>query len=140
MPKLVLEWDESDLRSNEPLPAGIYNATIDTSDSKFNKTEDGKPYITVSFVIADGDFAGRKLTQKYFLHKDARWKLNNVLHAFGLLPETPGRFQFDTDQLHGLKARIKVKQRAYNERIYNEVEEVLPIGNSTVAKRVSVNF
>lgn len=141
MPKLHLSYTNDEVSGMEPIPAGLYEAKIDTSESEVGETDNGNMYVTIAFVIENHpEYAGRKINQRYFLGEKSRWKLNTMLNNLGLLPEKEGAYQLDTDTLHGIQCKIKVKQRTYEGNTYNDVAYVVQRDSAAADARKTINF
>ena len=143
MPRLVLKIKREELKGADPIPSGVYNATVDTSRASVDVSSNGTPYVTITFVISDGEFAGRKVTQRYYLSDKAQKIFNKVIDTLGLAPETDGEFPFDTDAMHGKPCRIRVARRdGDNGGQYNEVTAVMPPAENATGnvKRKAIGF
>lgn len=98
--------------SIEAIPAGWYNAQIDQSEMKPTKDGSGA-YLELRFSVLDGQYANRKVYTRLNVRNNnpvaqeiAYKQLSAICHATGVL-----RVQ-DSQQLHGLPLKIKVKVRA----------------------------
>lgn len=98
--------------SIEAIPAGWYNAQIDQSEMKPTKDGSGA-YLELRFSVLDGQYANRKVFTRLNVRNNnpvaqeiAYKQLSAICHATGVL-----RVQ-DSQQLHGLPLKIKVKVRA----------------------------
>lgn len=95
----------------DPIPAGWYNVMADESELK--PTSDGLgARLSVRFVVADGQYAGRKIYTGFNLRNAnpvaqeiAFKQLSALAHAVGVLHVE------DSNQLHNipLKVRVKIK-------------------------------
>lgn len=63
----------------EPVPAGRYNLVLEKWGEQ--TSGNGKQFINCEFVINDGDFAGRKIWDKFFLTEASWWRLKQLARA-----------------------------------------------------------
>ena len=145
MPRLLLKFSRDDLRGADPIPAGIYDAMVDTSGASVEVSSNGTPYVTIAFIIQGGEYNGRKISQRYYLSEKAQKIFNGVLDKLGLAPEADGEFAFDTDAMHGKFCRIRVaKKTSENGNDFNEVTAVMPQKNgeaeSSTSRRKVMGF
>lgn len=125
--RLLLEFDESDFTSFEPVPAGVYNARVDASNMEVKQSQNGNDYVTFCYVIeGDEQYAGRKVFDNYTISKKAMWKLTNVLLALGVIDNTTRKFVLQPEMVHNKPCRIKVSQEEYNGKLRNRVDTVMP--------------
>lgn len=101
-----------DTGAMDALPAGWYNVLIDESEMKPTKDGTGA-YLQTRFNIIDGQYAGRKLftrlnvrNQNPVAQEIAYKQLSAIAHAVGVLQVA------DSNQLHGIPLKVKVKVRA----------------------------
>lgn len=134
MPRLVLDFEGVNLEGQEPIPAGVYTAMVDTSNSEVKKSQSGNDYLTITFVIQNHpEYSDRKITENYSLTEQARWKLGQLLLALGYDVKKNRKFTFDTREIHGKTCKIKVVQETYNDRIRNKVDAVMPLETRQVS-------
>ena len=131
MPNLLLNFDEDDFKGFEPIPAGIYNARVDTSELVIDKSQKGEAMLKkLAFVIEeDKEYAGRKVYSNYMLEGRGKPIFARFLKALGIVNGATQKQSFNTDDLHNLPCRIKViqKPREDDPSLYrNEVREVIP--------------
>ena len=110
-----LNFDASQVAPNsgspDPIPAGWYNAQIDESEMKPTKDGTGT-YLQLRFSVVDGQYANRKVYARLNLRNSnpvaqeiAYGELSAICHATGVI-----QLQ-DSQQLHGIPMKIKVKLR-----------------------------
>lgn len=110
-----LNFDASQVAPNagtpDPIPAGWYNAQIDESEMKPTKDGTGT-YLQLRFSVVDGQYANRKIYARLNLRNSnpvaqeiAYGELSAICHATGVM-----QLQ-DSQQLHGIPMKIKVKLR-----------------------------
>lgn len=129
MPKLLLNFDGVDLEGPEPVPSGIYDARVDTSETEVKKSQNGNDYINLRFVLENHkDFAGKKVYTNYTLTQKSLWKIGELLLALGLINAKAdvGKYQLDTREMHDKRCKIKVSQEEYEGKTKNRVDRVLP--------------
>lgn len=125
--RLLLEFDDSDFKNFEPIPAGIYNARVDASSMEVKKAASGNDYVSLCYVIeGDEEYSGRRVFDNYTISKKAQWKLANVLLALGVIDNTTRKFVLQPEMVHNKPCRIKVSQEEYNGKLYNRVDTVMP--------------
>jgi hypothetical protein len=100
----------------DAIPAGWYNAAAESSELK--PTKDSSPsnpaaFLQIVFKVLDGQFAGRKIFARFNIRNAnptaqeiAYRDLSALAHAVGVLQIG------DSQQLHGIPLKIKVKVRA----------------------------
>lgn len=103
---------EPDAGTPVPVPAGVYNVMVDESDVKPTSNGSGA-YLQVRYNILDGQYAGRKLFDRFNIQnqnpvaQEIGYKqLSALAHAVNVL-----HIQ-DSAQLHGIPLQVKVKIRA----------------------------
>lgn len=96
----------------DPLPDGWYNVMADDSEVKpaSNNASTGNCFLSMRFVVLDGDFKGRKLFTRFNIRNSnpvaqeiAYKQLSAVAHAVGVLMVQ------DSMQLHGIPLKVRVK-------------------------------
>ena len=111
-----LNFDATQVAPNsgtmDPIPAGWYNALIDQSEMKPTKDGTGS-YLELRFNVIDGQYANRKIFARLNLRNSnaqaqeiAYGELSAICHATGVL-----HLQ-DSQQVHGIPMKIKVKLRS----------------------------
>lgn len=108
----------------ETVPAGWYNVIVDESEMKPTKTGDGA-YLKVRYSILDGQFAGRKIFGNINLQNPSAQaqeiglkQLSALAHAVGVL------LVQDSQQLHNLPLKVKVKIRKDKDGQYDDQNEI----------------
>jgi hypothetical protein len=112
----------------DTVPAGWYNVMMDESDLK--PTKDGAgTYLQARFNILDGQYKGRKLFARLNIRNAnaqaqeiALRQLSAIGHAVGVL-----HIQ-DSQQLHGLPLKVKVKIRKGDDN-YEDQNEIISYKN-----------
>jgi hypothetical protein len=117
----------------EPLPAGWYNAKINTSEAKPTKDNESG-YLLFELEILDGEYKGRKIFDRLNLWNKsvqaseiAQRQLSAYCHATGVF------ILQDSVQLHGIPLKIKLNQRPAENgyEASNEVKAVKHIQDTT---------
>lgn len=113
--------DLSTVEAPKPLPAGVYDAVIQTAElTKTKNSEDPKDMLKVTYSISadqypadytDGNPNGTTLTQYFMADKSVRsmFALKRFLLAIG----APMSNQLDTTTLIGLPAKIEVANQLW---------------------------
>lgn len=112
----------------DTVPAGWYNVMMDESDLK--PTKDGAgTYLQARFNVMDGQYRGRKLFARLNIRNSnaqaqeiALRQLSAIGHAVGVL-----HIQ-DSQQLHGLPLKVKVKIRKGDDN-YEDQNEIISYKN-----------
>lgn len=120
MPKFKINWEEA--VTFEPIPEGVYEAEIDTSECEELTSKSGNPMVNIKFnVLVDGN--NRVVSKNYVLSGPGVGFLKELVTAAGL-QLTP---ILDTKELHKKKVAIKVTQDDYNGKVVNNVAKVMPL-------------
>lgn len=128
-----------DVGFGDPIPDAWYNAMIDDSEIKPTKTNatDGGAYLNLRFNIIDGEYKGRKVFGRFNIRnsnptaQEIGYKqLSAVAHAVGVLMVQ------DSQQLHGIPLKIKVKVRAAQK---NPDGSVLYEANNEISSYKNIN-
>lgn len=117
----------------DTVPAGWYNVAIDDSELKPTKPKIGETqqgaYLQLRFNILDGQYAGRKLFTRLNVKNSnqqtveiAYKQLSAICHAVGVMQVQ------DSQQLHGLPLKVKVKIRKGNDE-YEDQNEIIAYRN-----------
>ena len=117
----TLNLDFSNIPSREPLPEGVYPASIAKVEQVISST--GKPMLKVEFDIHSEGYEGRKVWGNYVLTENCMWKVKELFSALGL--DTEAIVDIDTDDLLGLSCNLKIAQREYEGTIQNEIKKAL---------------
>jgi len=112
----------------DPVPAGWYNAMIDSSEMKPTSTGDGA-YLECQFKILDGQYAGRRLFTRLNLRNNnptaveiAYKELACIIHA---VKEQRRSLQMtDSQELHGIPLKVKVKITKDKNGVYDDKNEI----------------
>jgi len=123
--------DFSNVRELTPVPEGEYAATLTGTKLVPEAKESKQPYVEMTFTIADGEFAGRKLFRNYSLQPKALWSFKQTLVRLGTDPELlSGELELEdvaeiaADAI-GQPCRLSVGFREYQGNMRNELKEVL---------------
>jgi len=130
----MMDFSDVNLDGFEPLPKGTYNVEISTEKADEVKVGGGKgtEYITLTFNVLDGEYAGRKIFENFMVTGKGVFKLGQLLKVVGLLTDSNrSNFKFDTFDLEGKQLRIVVGERVYEDKTYNEVKSMLPLNGNT---------
>jgi hypothetical protein len=136
--KVLLNFDGVEGHEFMVVPAGIYNATVDTSQTELLQSQSGNNYLTIRFVITDGEYQGVKVMERFSLQHKALWKLKMLLKAVGY-PIPSGQFPFNAATIHGRPVRIKVSVGTYEGRERNRIEAFASPGGNGKALAPHVN-
>lgn len=117
----------------QPIPNGIYNATVQDYDLKTTsgegKLEAGIEYYQFTFELTDEGVSGKTLKTPVFFTEAAKPKLKEFLVAMGLDDAAiAGMSEFDPDDYIGTSVKVQVnlgKPTADGTR-YNNIQRVLP--------------
>lgn len=120
--------DGSSIQDFDPIPNDTYNCRLESFENK--RANDGlSDNINLTFVVDDGEFAGRKLFRTQNLKPGALWNLKKTCVALGA---DPAVFvgSFDTDdilrELIGNQCRIKASIQTEGEYAGRQsVDEIL---------------
>ena len=107
----------------DPLPAGVYLATITGAEVKQSKSSDSK-MIVVEFTVSDGDFAKRKLFRNFSLSEKALGFLKELCEKGHIEFDDDG---LDTENMLGAELSLQVGQSEYEGKLNNEVEKVYEV-------------
>lgn len=118
----ILEFDEdlSNVEAPKPLPAGTYDAVIESAETMTSNS--GKPMIKVTFNISadqypvdytDGNPEGTKLTQYLLADNTNRSKF--ALKRFILAIGAPLSNKIDVTTFIGLPAKVEVGNRMWQD-------------------------
>lgn len=119
---MIKNLDFSNVTSRDPLPEGVYEATVAKVDSVVSKTS-GNPMLKVEFDIHAEGYEGRKIWGNYVLTENCMWKVAELFNALGL--DTDAIVEIDTDDLIGLDCSLKIAQREYEGNIQNEIKKAM---------------
>jgi hypothetical protein len=115
----------------EPIPPGIYNATVVEVEQKTSKK--GNPYLNWKFDVEpnpdtgfDGSTPAWSTTS---LLPDALWNLKRTLQALGYTEDQlEGELALDPFDLVGLECTLVIVADWYEGKEVSRVDEVLPPG------------
>ena len=117
-----LNLDFSNVQSRDPLPEGVYPASIAKVEQALSKSS-GNPMLKVEFNIEADGYQGRKVWSNYVLTEAAMWKVQELFSALGL--DTDAILEIDTDELVGMTCNLKIAQREYEGNIQNEIKKAM---------------
>ena len=115
-----LNLDFSNVQSREPMPEGVYPASVAKVEQVLSKSS-GNPMLKIEFNIMDEAFAGRKVWGNYVLTEAAMWKVQELFTALGL--DADSILEIGTDDMVGMTCNLKIAQREYEGNIQNEIKK-----------------
>ena len=125
--KLSVGFD-GDERTFESVSPGKYAAFV---NSIVEKGTPEKPVLNVRLVIAEGQFQQRSVFTNCVLTPEAKWKLQNLLLAAGLVKQgTKGDWNGDTNDLIGKKVGVTVIEEEYNGEMRAAVKNFYTLAES----------
>lgn len=118
----------------EALPEGDYTAFI--NDSQKKESQSGNEYLAIEWVIASGEFEGRKVFQNLNLWHDKQSVVMRARSDLGAISRATGVTTFsDSEEFHDIACTITLIQRESEylgeRRIQNEIRGVAPAGSAT---------
>jgi len=130
MADLIFDFTEAD--DFEPVPGGVYQATIDATyaqDVRYGR-EKGTPYVTLGFDITyPEDYERRKVFNKYMLAGKGARITKRLLRSLGLYSDDDGKMiRLDPKVLHGIEVTIRVCEDTMKDGTpTNTVTDVMPV-------------
>lgn len=125
-----IEVDFSEAESFEPLDEGFYPVVV--SQVEIREGEKG-PYLNWELDVTHDDFKGRRLWMVTSLAPKALFRLKEVFEALDVYQEKV-EIDYDEDtgivtspELAGLACQAVVSQEAYQGRLQNRVNQILPV-------------
>ena len=109
----------------EPIPVGVYNATVFNIETK-EGAESKKPYLNWTFQVQDERFANRRVWLMTSLQPNSLWRLKEVLEALGLEGDMSKQFELDIPALLGTECKIQVVHEEYQWKTSDKVSKVMP--------------
>lgn len=132
MAKVVVNFSNTKMDSGfAPIPPGIYHAQVDATNSEV-QGEEPKRKIRLDFIIADGEYKGKKVVDYFYLTEKALWRLAKIARIMGEnLEGDLSSVVLDTYAWHGGELLIKVIQESYTDKngietIGNKVADMMP--------------
>lgn len=126
------------MEERDVLPAGEYVAKIVKSERKEAKAGNGNAYINLEFSVDEGPMDGRRFWTMLNLWNSnstaveiAQRELNSICHAVGKLRVS------DTEELHGIPMRVKLKVKEDSYGAKNEVTSYKPLNSAPSAAQSS---
>ena len=113
----------------EPIPAGDYVLEIENIEEQVSKA--GNNMLNITFNVAEGEYAGRKIFEFYVLTEKALWKMKDLLIALGI--DTEGQVDIDIDDLEGemFIGNVEIQeQKGYEPS--NKINTHKPLGDDHV--------
>jgi len=121
----VINLEEVEEASFEPLPPGFYNAEIENVETRTSQA--GNPMLNVTFTITSDDYRNRKVFDNYVLnHPVGLSRLKALLKV--VAPDAIKAFKPSeaAELMVGKAVRLKVSRRKGNDgQIRNNVQQVL---------------
>ena len=111
MPEYIFDFSEAVEFDRTPIPAGIYNAVVDTSfSSELKESRAGNRYFSLAFDIIDGEYEGRKVFTNCMLTGKGAGFTKALLKNLGYYDNSQGsRVKFNINELQGIACTVKVK-------------------------------
>lgn len=111
MAEYIFDFSEAVEFDRSPIPAGVYNAIVDTSFSNdLKESAKGNRYFVLAFDIIDGEYEGRKVFTTCMLTGRGAGFTKALLKNLGYYDNSQGaRVKFNVNELQGLACVIKVK-------------------------------
>lgn len=105
------------------IPAGVYEAVVDSCEVKQNKAKNGN-YLEFVYKIQSSDPAvdGKKVWDRTSLKPAGMWRTKQVLEALGF--DTSGEVEFDPEDVVEIECQIEVTIREYDGKEFNDVKSV----------------
>ena len=131
----VFSWDSKvdttiDKPEYTPLEAGVYNFTVAKFERKrFNGSTKMKPcpMAELQLVCSNGEQEGTVFVRLYLCVQQV-WKITHLFRCCALIPDEGNTdADFPWDKIVGAHGMAKIKQREYNGKIYNDVDEFLSV-------------
>ena len=116
----------------DPLPEGIYNATVFKCEHKVGK-ESQKPYLAWTFAIQDPGHKNRRLFHNTSLQPQALRRFRDVLLAVGYTKEqlsgqlSLGQEFFDAISGRPVRLNVTIDEEGYQGQPRNRVARVMPV-------------
>ena len=131
---IKLDFSNTGDSTFEPLPAGLYPATVFDIKQKVGK-DSGQPYLEFTFALSDQN--GRRAWSNYSLQPAALWKLKSTLLALGVPAKSlEGNFELDPKDLLGRECVLELIVDSWQGKATNSVNEVHPkAGTKAAAKK-----
>lgn len=112
----------------ECLPKGKYNVIVDEAEAKKSQSS-GNPMISLTLVIEDGEYQGRKLFTHVVFSPKTLGQAKRTINRLGLgelLTSTFRPNQDAADQFIGKRAQAVVAIQKYEGEDRNSVKNLLP--------------
>ena len=123
--------DFSGVREFTPIPEGTYEATLSGSKVVAEAKTSKQPFVELTFTVAEGEHAGRKMFRNFSLQPQALWAFKQAVVRLGADPDSfSGELEFEDlemllGDLVGSPCRIAVGTREFQGQTRNEVQAVL---------------
>jgi len=123
--------DFSNVTDFKPIPEGTYDVTLSGAKVIAESKSSGQPYVELTFTVAEGEYAGRRLFRNFSLQPQALWAFKKGMVRLGSDPDNfVGELDLsDIEMLCadcvGSPARIVVALRDYEGQQRNDVKTVL---------------
>lgn len=109
-----LDFDANDIppaESFEPVPAGWYSMTVESSEKRETKNGRGS-YIQLELEVMDGPYQGRKIWDRLNLWNENEQAVSIAKRQLSSLCHAAGRINIKrTEELHGIPVMAKVALR-----------------------------
>lgn len=110
-----LDFSNVEDKNFDPVPADTYLVKVNNAEETVSQA--GNEMINVTFEIAEGEYAGRKIFDNFVLMEKTLWKLKQFLVAIGI--DVSEAVDLDVEDLIGTacEARVKIRQdKGYDPR------------------------
>jgi hypothetical protein len=95
----------------DPVPDDVYRVRVKDLE---DKTGDAGPYVKISLMIVEGEFAEKRQISENMGFDDSRLPFaKRILEALTAQKWDEDDMAFDTDELKGLECLVLTKTRAY---------------------------
>lgn len=117
------------------IPDGRYPVMLTESEEVKNSSSEGS-HLKLTFQVIDGPYKGRLLWHRLNLKNQsqqavqiARGQLSSICRAVNVLKPR------DSSELHNLPLEVRVEQREYDGKTYNDIKAFYPREGSAPAKQ-----
>lgn len=130
MPEIPINF----ANKKDDIPAGVYSAVIDLALYVVPEDENKTPYVRFQFIIADGDYMGRKAWWKAYTSEAASYMLANAFAVLGYEPDESGHILIKIDDasnlleypaVNGRLVKIKMIEKSYDTKTWTEAGGII---------------
>ena len=114
-----------------PIPEGTYDATLTSGEVVAEAKTSKKPYVSLTFTVLNGEYAGRKLFRNFSLQPQALWAFKQAMVRLGVDGDILSRpMEFDEltaliAENTGAQCQVDVGLREYQGELRNELRKIL---------------